>query len=162
TYAELEERSTRFARALRPRGVRFGDHIAILMENNRPYLEVTWAAQRSGLFYTAINTHLRAAEVQYILDDCGAGALLASAAMSGVVAGLDVSRVTSRVAALGDRGGFDRCADVLGGTEPGPLADEREGREMLYSSGTTGRPKGVRKQLPGTALGDPSSAPMQI
>jgi fatty-acyl-CoA synthase len=162
TYAELEERSTRFARALRSRGVRSGDHIAILMENNRPYLEVTWAAQRSGLFYTAINTHLRAAEVQYILDDCGAVGLVASEAMAGVIAGLDVSRQAIRVSALGELSGFERYADVLAATEPGPLGDECEGREMLYSSGTTGRPKGVRKQLPGTALGDPSSAPVQI
>jgi long-chain acyl-CoA synthetase len=162
TYAELEQRSTRFARALRSRGVRFGDHIAILMENNRPYLEVTWAAQRSGLFYTAINTHLRAAEVQYILDDCGAVALVASAAVTDVVAGLDVSRLAIRVSALGDLSGFERYAEVLAGAEAGPPEDECEGREMLYSSGTTGRPKGVRKQLPGTPLGDPSSAPAQI
>ena len=58
--------------ALRAQGVHEGDTIAILMENNRQYLEVAWAAQRSGLRYTAINNHLRPAEVQYVLDDCGA------------------------------------------------------------------------------------------
>lgn len=63
TYAQLEERSIRFARALRSRGLRPGDHIAILMENNRPFLEICWAAQRSGLYYTAINRHFRAGEV---------------------------------------------------------------------------------------------------
>src|SRR5687767_13453306 len=78
TYAELEDRSTRFARALRSRGVGAGDHIAVLMENNRPFLEVVWAAQRSGLYYTAINSHLRSSEVQYVLDDCGAIALVSS------------------------------------------------------------------------------------
>jgi long-chain acyl-CoA synthetase len=162
TYAELEDRSTRLARALRARGIAAGDHVAILMENNRPFLEVAWAAQRSGLHYTTINSHLRPAEVQYVLDDCGAGAVVSSGAMAGVVAGLDLSRVSVRIAAAGTLPGFEPYEDVLDGEEPGPLADEREGREMLYSSGTTGRPKGVRKPLPGTRFGDPSAAPVQI
>src|SRR5438128_2455764 len=72
TYAQLEDRSTRLARVLRACGLGVGDHIAIMMENNRPFLEVAWAAQRSGLYYTAINAHLRPAEVQYVLDDCRA------------------------------------------------------------------------------------------
>ena len=162
TYAQLEERSVRFARALRALGVRVGDHIAILMENNRPYLEVAWAAQRSGLFYTAINTHLRAGEVRYILDDCGAVAVVASESMADVVAGLDLSHIDIRVSAVGDLSGFDRYRDLLASATADPLSDECEGREMLYSSGTTGRPKGVRKELPGTPLGDPTSAPVQI
>ncbi|MGO8862138.1 MAG: acyl-CoA synthetase [Acidimicrobiales bacterium] len=162
TYAQLEERSVRFARALRALGVRVGDHIAILMENNRPYLEVAWAAQRSGLFYTAINTHLRAGEVRYILNDCGAVAVVASESMADVVAGLDLSHIDIRVSAVGDLSGFDRYRDLLASTTADPLSDECEGREMLYSSGTTGRPKGVRKELPGTPLGDPTSAPVQI
>ena len=139
-----------------------GDHIAILMENNRPYLEVAWAAQRSGLYYTAINTHLHAEEAQYILDDCGAVALVTSERMGDVIAGLDLSRIGIRISVRGELAGFESYVDVLARTAPGPLEDECEGREMLYSSGTTGRPKGVRKQLPGTALGDPESAPVQI
>jgi long-chain acyl-CoA synthetase len=162
SYAQLEDRSVRFARVLRSLGVGIGDHIAILMENNRPYLEIAWAAQRSGLYYTAINTHLRASEVQYILDDCGAVALIASEAMADVVAGLDVSRIDIRVTAIGELAGFERYEDMLAGAEPIPLDDECEGREMLYSSGTTGRPKGVRKQLTGTRLGDPTSPAVQI
>ncbi|HEY8527593.1 MAG TPA: acyl-CoA synthetase [Acidimicrobiales bacterium] len=162
TYAQLEDRSSRLARALRDRGLGEGDHIAILMENNRQFLEVAWAAQRSGLYYTAINSHLRPAEVQHVLDDCGARALVASRAVAEVVAGLDLSRLDVRVADAGDLPGFDRYGDVLAATAPGPLPGEREGRDMLYSSGTTGRPKGVRKELPGTPFGDPSAAPVQI
>jgi fatty-acyl-CoA synthase len=162
TYGQLEERSVRFARALRSLGVGVGDHIAILMENNSRYLEVAWAAQRSGLFYTAINTHLRAGEVQYILDDSGSVALVASEAMADLVAGLDLSRIGIRVCALGELAGFESYDDLLAGEAPDPLDDECEGREMLYSSGTTGRPKGVRKQLPGTPLGDETAAPVQI
>src|SRR5687768_8308087 len=92
TYAQLDQRSTALAQALRSRGLTAGDTIAVLMENNRAYLEVTWAAQRCGLRYTTINSHLRHSEVQYILDDSGAVALVTSAAMGEVVAGLDLSR----------------------------------------------------------------------
>ena len=162
TYAELDDRSTRLAQALRARGISATDRIAVLMENNRPFLEVTWAAQRSELHYTAINSHLRPGEVQYVLDDCGARALVSSAAMADVVAALDLSRIPVRVSAAGALPGFESYDDVLSETAPEPLEDEREGREMLYSSGTTGRPKGVRKALPGTPFGDPSAAPVQI
>jgi long-chain acyl-CoA synthetase len=162
SYAQLEDRSSRFARALRHQGVHEGDTIAILMENNRQFLEVAWAAQRSGLRYTAINNHLRPAEVQYVLDDCGAVALVTSEAMADVVARLDLSVIAIKVCAHGKLPGFERYADLLAATEPGPLPEEREGREMLYSSGTTGRPKGVRKQLPGAPFGDPKSAPVII
>jgi long-chain acyl-CoA synthetase len=162
TYAELDDRSRRLASALRARGVGAGDHIAILMENNRPFLEVAWAAQRSGLWYTAINSHLRPGEVQYVLDDCGAVALVASEAMADVVAGLDLSRIPVRVAAVGDLPGFEPYDEVLAAAERRPLDEDREGREMLYSSGTTGRPKGVRKDLPGTPFGDPSATPVLL
>jgi fatty-acyl-CoA synthase len=162
TYADLEDRSSRVAKALRTRGLRAGDHIAIVMENNRPFLEVAWAAQRSELYFTAINSHLRPSEVQYVLDDSGAVALVSSAAMADVVAGLLLSRIGVRICAAGELTGFERYDDLLGSEPAGPLEDEHEGREMLYSSGTTGRPKGVRKPLPGTPFGDPSAAPVQI
>jgi long-chain acyl-CoA synthetase len=162
TYAELEDRSARMARALRTRGLSEGDTIAILMENNRAYLEIAWAAQRSGLRYTAINSHLRPAEAQYVLDDCGAIALISSRAMAEVVTRLDLSVIPLLVSAAGDLPGFERYEDLLAATPPGPLEDEREGREMLYSSGTTGRPKGVRKQFSPAAFGDPASAPVII
>jgi fatty-acyl-CoA synthase len=162
SYAELDRRSSRMARALRSRGIGVGDHIAVLMENNRQFLEVVWAAQRSGLRYTAINSHLRAAEVQYVLDDCGATALVTSEAMGDVVARLELSRITTRIAAVGELPGFERYEELVSGQPGERLANECEGREMLYSSGTTGWPKGVRKTLPGTPFGDPSAAPVQI
>ncbi|MGE5696041.1 MAG: acyl-CoA synthetase [Candidatus Sericytochromatia bacterium] len=162
TYWELEERSARFARALRSRGLRVGDNIAILMDNRAAFLEVAWAAQRSGLYYTAINRHLRSGEVQYVLDDCGATALVVSDAVADVVAALDLSRISVPVVVGSSLSGFEDYDSVIAGESAEPLDDECEGREMLYSSGTTGRPKGVRKPLPGTPLGDPTSAPVQI
>ena len=82
--------------------------------------------------------------------------------MAEVVAQLDLTRVPIRVCASGALPGFECYADVLTVERADPSDEEREGREMLYSSGTTGRPKGVRKPLPGTAFGDPSAAPVQI
>ncbi|ORB65773.1 acyl-CoA synthetase [Mycolicibacterium tusciae] len=161
TYAQLDERSRRFASALRARGLRIGDHIAILLGNERAFLEVAWAAQRAGLYYTAINSHLRSGEVQYVLDDCNASALVSSAELCDVVTGLDVSGLPVRVCTRGEIAGFEGYEDVLAASSP-QLEDQCEGREMLYSSGTTGFPKGVRKPLPGRAFGDPASVLAQI
>jgi long-chain acyl-CoA synthetase len=162
SYREIDERSNRMARLLRHRGFVVGDHLAILMENCAAYLEVAWAAQRSGLYYTALNSHLRSAEVQYILDDCGATALVTTPAMADVVSRLDLSRLQVRLSVGGALPGFDEYETAVAVFEGTPIADECEGREMLYSSGTTGRPKGVRKELPGTPMGHPSGAPVQI
>ena len=162
TYAQLEDRSRRLANALRARGLATGDHLAILLENNREYLEVAWGAHRAGLHYVTINSHLLPAEVHYVLDDSGAVALISSAAVADVVAGLDLARIAVRIATRGDLPGFERYGDVLAAASGGPVDDEQEGREMLYSSGTTGRPKGIRKPLPRTPLGDPAAPAAQI
>jgi fatty-acyl-CoA synthase len=162
TYAQLEDRSRRFANALRARGMRPGDHLAVLMENNLDYLEVVWGAHRAGLHYVAVNSHLLPAEVDYVLDDAGVAAVVTSPAMADLVAGLDLSRVPHRIAVDAGLPGFDRYDDLLAAASDGPVDDEQEGREMLYSSGTTGRPKGIRKPLPGTPMGDPAAPAVQI
>ncbi|MGC4963218.1 acyl-CoA synthetase [Gordonia sp. DT101] len=162
TFRDLEVRSRQLAGALRQRGIETGAVVAILLENNRSYLEVTWAAQRSGLYFTAINRHLTAAEVQYILDDSGAVALVTSERLADVVDDLDLSRISVRISAKGEVDGFESYEQLLRDSPPTPLDGECEGREMLYSSGTTGLPKGVRKPLPLTPLGDPAAPTVQI
>lgn len=162
TYRELDDRSARFAGYLRARGLTTGDHIAILMENSAAFLEVAWAAQRSGLYYTAVNRHLRPSEVQFILDDSAAAALITSTSMSDVIDGLDLTHIHTRVCTTGHLPGFDDYGTILAVTDPLPVEDSIEGREMLYSSGTTGRPKGVRKPLPGAPFGDPTAPPVLI
>src|SRR5271166_3559355 len=141
TYRELDERSNRLAHLLRDAGLRTGDHVALMMENGSAFLEVAWAAQRSGLYYTALNSHLRRSEAQHILDDCGATAFFISADLAHIAAELDLQRMGLCIVAGGEANGFLLYDDVLARWPVTPIVDEAEGREMLYSSGTTGSPK---------------------
>src|SRR5262249_40244760 len=151
TYGQLDQRSNRLARLLRDAGLRRGDRLAVLMENNPRYLEITWAALRSGLYITPVNRHLTPAEVSYIIDDCGARALVVSVALNVTVTGLAsdvVARIPVRLALDGPVDGFERYEDAIDLWSPERLADERSGAYLFYSSGTTGRPKGVVQPLP--------------
>jgi long-chain acyl-CoA synthetase len=147
TYGQLDERSSRLAHLFHDRGLRPGDVVAVLMENNARYLEVTWAAQRSGLYYTCVNPRLTPPEVLYIVDDCGARALVTSAALGPVAAEVVAAtpRVETRLVVGGELDGHEPYEDAVRRYPPRPPATETEGSEMLYSSGTTGRPKGVRR-----------------
>jgi long-chain acyl-CoA synthetase len=146
TYAELDRRSNQLAHLFRRRGLERGDVVAIFMENNARYLEATWAAQRSGLYYTAISSRLTPGEVAYILDDCGAQALVTSRAKAEVAAEavVRVTGVHTRLMCDGTVEGFEPYEAVRDAEDTGPIADESEGMDLLYSSGTTGRPKGVK------------------
>ena len=159
TYRELDRRSKQVARVLREAGLRPGDHVAVLLENHPRYFEVVWGAQRAGLYTTPINWHLKPEEVGYIVEDCEATALVTSKALSDIAGGLanHLGRVKLRLMIDGTAPGFERYEDAIARHAPESLADETEGAIMFYSSGTTGRPKGIKPPLSGAAFGAVSS-----
>jgi acyl-CoA synthetase (AMP-forming)/AMP-acid ligase II len=149
SYRELEESSNRLAHVFRDAGLRTGDHIAFVLENRPELFAVAWAAQRSGLYYTATSTRLTPDELGYIVDDCGARVLVASAATVAAADAVEAPKVELRL--LLDRGrvdGWEPLGEITAGRPATPIDDEAEGADMLYSSGTTGRPKGVKSALP--------------
>ena len=158
TYRQLDERSMRLAQLLREgAGLRPGDGIAIFMENNARYFEATWAAQRSGLYYTAISSRLTAGEVAYVVNDCGASVLVTSHDRRDVAAELvdQMPNVRTRLMVGGTVDGYESYEQAVAGWPPEPLAEQLEGSDMLYSSGTTGRPKGVKAPLTLAPFGTP-------
>lgn len=157
TYAELEERSTRLANALRSAGLVPGDVVALLSTNDVTVFVVYWACLRSGLYLTSVNFHLTAAEVAYIVGDCDAKALVVSADLADLarrIAG-ELPTVRIELSYGGDVPGFDSLDEFIASGSPEPPRDQPRGADMLYSSGTTGRPKGIKPPLPPRQVGDP-------
>jgi len=157
TFGELNARSIQLARLLRDAGLAVGDVVALFMENNLRYHETYWAAVRSGLYVCAVNKYLTAEEAAYIVNNSGAKALVTSAAMgpaaaemTGLLAGCPL-----RLALDGPVPGFERYEDALASQSTAPLDDEPRGDFMNYSSGTTGRPKGVKRPLTGLSFTEP-------
>jgi acyl-CoA synthetase (AMP-forming)/AMP-acid ligase II len=158
TFRELDEESNRLARLLRAEGLRSGDHVAFMLENHPSFLAIAWAAQRSGLYYTAISSRLRPDELAYIIDNCGARVFISSAQVAQVAAAVGevTPGVTLRLMAGGTSPGFDSYEERIAAHPPTPVEDECEGVDMLYSSGTTGRPKGVKPTLSKAPVGTPN------
>ena len=145
TYRQLDEQSNRIAQLFRSLGLQAGDHVAIFLENNPRFFEICWGAQRSGLVYTAISSRLTAAEVDYIVTDCGARLFVTSKALAEKAAELVpmMKGAPHRFMIDGTIPGYDSWEDAVARLPATPIADETAGHDMLYSSGTTGRPKGV-------------------
>ena len=155
TWRELEAGSRHCAHLLLSAGLRQGDVVAVFMENHRRYLEILWAARRIGLYYTTISVHLKPEEVSYILRDSGARALFTSAAMADVACALDAPALALRVMLDGASAGFEDYAAALARVPASAaLPQTPEGSDFLYSSGTTGRPKGIRRPLAQLAAHD--------
>ena len=149
TYRQLEDDTNQFAQFLHRHGLRRGDHIAILLENRLEFCALCWAAMRSGLYVTAVNRYLTAAEVAYIVNDCGAQVVVTSATMAPVAQALGplIPDVRIRLMLGGTLAGWDSYEAAVAPMPTDRLAEEWLGETMLYSSGTTGRPKGVKRSL---------------
>lgn len=154
TYKQLDDYSNQIAQLARARGLKVGDGIAIFMDNNKHFLEICWAAQRAGLYFTAVSSRLTAPEVDYIIRDCGAKLLFTSDYMK--------DEAVKLLNLLPDLAGKFMVGEAVDGYEAylpardaqlaEPVKDQTQGMDMLYSSGTTGRPKGIRRALTGNEI----------
>jgi acyl-CoA synthetase (AMP-forming)/AMP-acid ligase II len=155
TYAELDETANRLSQLFRAAGLQPGDHMAFCMENRAEYLPIMWGAHYAGLYYTAVSSRLTSEEIGYIVEDSGSRAFITSpykadavGDLADVLLGLDV-----RLSVGGGLPGFDAFEDAIATQPDEPLPDRVESLPMLYSSGTTGRPKGVKPGFERKPLG---------
>ena len=162
SYAEFDARTNRLAHLLRAQGLRRLDHYAIYMENNSRYLEACGAGERSGLYYTCINSYLTVDELAYIVQNCEAQVLITSAEKLEVATQALKQCPKVRLCLVVGGGSltgiFADYAQTVAKFPATPIADEWLGTPMLYSSGTTGRPKGILRPLPE----NPPSKPLPL
>ena len=154
SYAEFEMRANQMAHLLCAEGLGQRDHFSIMMENNDRYLEACAAGERTGLYYTCINSYLTADELAYILDNSESQILITSMLKLGVAIDAVAQSNKVRKVLVVDAGanqlpeGFEDYATACQSFPVTPIDNERLGTAMLYSSGTTGRPKGIIRPLP--------------
>ncbi len=150
TYAELEAEANRLSHVLRDAGLERGDHVAFCLENHPHFLAIAWGCHYAGLYYTAMSSRLNDDEMQYIINDCGAKAFITSSYKKDAAEKLlDLApKVGTWLMLDGTTDGYASYEDTIAAASPEPLADRAPGMDMLYSSGTTGRPKGVKVGLP--------------
>ena len=152
TFAEFDANANRLAHLFRSVGLRRGDHVAMFLENHLRYFETMAAAERTGLYYTCINSYLTPDEVAYIVDDCDAKVFITSVAKSevAVAAAAQTPKVETFLCIDADQpiGPFQPYEEAIAAFPPTMVDDEQLGAAMLYSSGTTGRPKGILRPLP--------------
>jgi long-chain acyl-CoA synthetase len=161
TYGELEARSNQGAQLFRKLGLKAGDVIAILMENHPRFFEVAWAAQRAGLYYACISSKLTAGEIEYIMSDCAAQVLITSGGVGPVVDELPALLPGVKLYMVGEaRTPYESFEAARAAMPETPIADETAGADMLYSSGTTGRPKGIKPPLTGGPIDAPNALSM--
>ena len=154
TYRELDDHANRLSQLFRSVGLQPGDHVAFCLENHPNFLAVAWGCHYAGLYYTAMSSRLNHEEMQYILDDCGAKAFITSAykrdgaqAVQGEVPGVETWLMMD-----GITDGYASYEEAVAAQPAEPLPNRVAGADMLYSSGTTGRPKGVKTRLPDQPL----------
>jgi long-chain acyl-CoA synthetase len=162
TFHELNARANQLARALRARGVRAGDGVALLCSNRAEFAEVYAGTRRAGLRLTPVNWHLRPEEAAHVVRDSDARVLIAETRFEASArrAAADANAVTVRLAVGGSMSGFEDYEAALGEHDSSDISDPVPGTSMLYTSGTTGRPKGVERAAPQQAIGEDAAAPL--
>ncbi|MET3845608.1 acyl-CoA synthetase [Bradyrhizobium sp. OAE829] len=156
TYQQLDERSNQGAHLFRSLGLKTGDVIAIFMDNHPRFFEIAWAAQRAGLYYACISSALTAGEVEYIARDCEAKLLISSPGVGPVADQMPALLPGVGHFMVGEtRTPFERFEAARAAMPTTPIAGESAGSDMLYSSGTTGRPKGIKPPLTGAPIDGP-------
>lgn len=155
-FETLNQRSNQVAQLLWQQGLRPGDHVAIFMENNLRYFEIVWGAVRSGLVITPINRYFTTEEAAYVVEDCGARALFVSSFMSQVAVPLAAATPSCdhKFVVDGALPGYQDLDALQLTLSSDALAEEPRGQVMFYSSGTTGRPKGILRNEPAAAMSD--------
>ena len=165
TFGQLNGNANRFVRFLRAQGLTAGDSVALLCSNRAEFAEVLSAALRGGFRITPVNWHLTAEEVAYIVEDCEAKALFAETRFPSALTAAS-SHLTVRVSIGADAPGFIAYAEALAAEDGGDITDPVMGGAMLYTSGTTGRPKGVYRRAETTVLapgpGDPDDVQLCV
>ena len=149
TFAQLDHGANRVARVLRSLGIQRGDHVALLLPNGLDFLKTCFGLDRAGVYYTTINTRLTLDEIVHILQDCDARLFLMDSRLDVVQDGLQ-TRLSNQVLkfCVGEPlAGFGDWKGALSDASDAPIEDASQGLDMLYSSGTTGRPKGVKWPL---------------
>ena len=159
SYGELNDRSNQLAQLMWQRGLRRGDHVSIFMENNLAYFDVVWAAFRSGLYLTTVNRYLTGEEAGYIVDNSESKVLVASRALAETAAQIadHAPNCSTWLMADGAVDGFEDLEQAIAAQPKAPLDEEPAGAFMLYSSGTTGRPKGIIRPLPEGSIAQDNS-----
>jgi long-chain acyl-CoA synthetase len=148
TFGELDAAANRLSQLLHAAGLRPGDHVALCMENHPRFLEVVWGCHYAGLVYTACSSRLLSSELAYIVDDCAAKAFITSHYKAEQAAEIlpDTPRVQVRLMLDGAIEGYEAYEQAVANFPSEALPDRVGGTDMLYSSGTTGRPKGVARE----------------
>lgn len=155
TFRELDEGANRVAQLLRRSGIKSGDAVLFSADNTPAFLHLAWGCQRAGVIYTPVSTKVSADDLRYIAKDCVARAVFVS-----VHAEASAGLTSSNFAGIpcfaldGDISGFANFEQAVRSCSANIIDDAARGREMMYSSGTTGRPKGVRKPIPPIAFDD--------
>ncbi|MFC5747912.1 acyl-CoA synthetase [Actinomadura rugatobispora] len=156
TYRDLDARSNRVAHLLRRQGLRPGDALAVLSGNRPEVFDLAWAAQRAGLQLTMVNHHLTPEESAYIAGDSGAKVVVMTRELAGTASALTpeaLPGIERRLMIGGTVPGWEAYEEAVRDLPDTPIPDECEGDIMLYSSGTTGRPKGIRREVSAAPMG---------